>query len=128
MTPISLEAWLDENLGEIAQAQEFTKEPLSDNHSLLNQQLSRSISEFSRMSYLLADVESYLIQKKAQAVLDVRKRYEDLSSPERKIMAEDSVRDITRLRDGLEATVGALKNMMIAAMNLRKVYLAERME
>lgn len=120
--------WWDENGDEIVQAQEFSKDALSDAPGELAAQLSRAQSEYARMGALLADAESFLIQARAAAVLDVIKdpKYEDLAATERKHIVEDKAKDVKRLRDNLEVTVVALKQKCFAIMNTRNFMAGER--
>jgi len=114
---LTMEEWLEDNLDEITQAMELTKDGLSDNPGELDKQMSRAVSEYSRMGYLLSDADMFLVQAKAKALSGLD---QDLTAGDKKIVLDNAVKDIARLRDNLQVAVSALKNMTYAIMNTRR--------
>lgn len=117
----TLEEWVEENIGEITQAQAFSTEDMSDEPARLAQDLSRSNREFARMGFLLADAEGWVLKAHAVAVTETRKTHKDFTAEERKVIAkaEPTYLRVLKLRDDLAVIVAALKSKSFAIMNHR---------
>jgi hypothetical protein len=124
---INFDKWLDDWKDEIVQMQEATKSDLPTSPEMIQPDLSRTTRDFPRAAELLADVEGFLVKRRAQETLDVKSdpKFKDLTSPERKTVVDSRLSNITRTRDILKATVSALHERSFALMNQRKFAEAE---
>ncbi len=63
-----------------------------------------AITASDEAARLLADAESFLTQAEAYAVLEMKKKYPDMSSRERAVMEKEAVRDIQLIVDACRIT------------------------
>lgn len=120
MNALTLEQWLGLHMPEIKALVDFSKKALSDDAGGLHLDLSRAQQDVGRAGALLADLEAYVTQAEAAAVLSVRAKYVDFSASERKALVEGEIFRVVRMRDALKVVVGALKGKGYAAMNINR--------
>lgn len=123
---INFEDWMQENAGEIEQAQAFSTDGFPEQPAGIAEALSRSSSEYARMGYLLADADRFLIGKKAEILTRLLRDRPELTVDDRTLLVQDGVKDVRRVRDILQVTVAALKQKSFALMNTNKVSAGDR--
>lgn len=117
-----LNSWLAMHMPEIREAQAFTLIRLSDDPQKLDEQLAEASVERNKMGSLLADMKCYLTEARAHHTLRILHELTDLGAEDRKIVREDSVKQLKRLHDQIAVIVSILKEMVISGCSLRKSY------
>ena len=112
-----LDEWLGRNSDEISEMVEFSRCNLQPSPSELNEAGAEIIAKSANAGYLLADVETYLVNAKAQALRDMP---DDLGPTAQKVFIEDRTKDLRRLRDTLRVLCRTLKGLSIAVCSIRK--------
>lgn len=116
---MNFEEWLSQTQKRRDELDAYARSPIpigNDSHGEVNT-LIKCEDDAQR---LLADAQTYLTQATAQAVLRIKREYDENSADERRILVKDAVRDIQRLVDGITVTAKAMSNRRYLHMNTNR--------
>lgn len=116
---LSLVEWLEQTESKREELYDFSKSKLPVGVSS-SDDMDKTIQAVDDAGRLLADAECFLIQETAQAVLDVKGKYEHLSADERKYMVKDRIRNMKRIVDGIGITHATIKNRLFSILNANR--------
>ncbi len=116
-------AWLKDCQDELAVVQELLSERISDNPTVLAEQLSKIDAWHGRMTKLLADANAHLDLAERQAYYKVDK---ELFADEQKVNVAAEVWKERRLRDIIEGICKSIQNRCILGMASMKRNTGER--
>lgn len=120
MSEIGFDDWLDQTDALRTKLYNFGKSPLPIEPGHRHLDMDAAIQSADDAGRLLADLDSYLTQHTAQAVLEVKKQYEDNSADERKILVKDRVRGIQLIRDAMAITQRTIRDRLYTSMNTNR--------
>jgi hypothetical protein len=117
---LSLEEWILSTQEKRAELLSYSRSSIPTDPGERQLDISKAIESGEDAGELEADAEAYLIQAEAQAVLQARKEYEDLTASEREKIIKNICRDVRRLRDGMAVVRRAIQNRLFAIQNLNR--------
>lgn len=117
MDSIQLEEWIEQTDALRAKLYAFGKSPLPLESGERHQDMDASIQAADDAGRLLADLDSYLTQHTAQAVLDIKRLYDDHSADEKKFLVRDRVRNIQLIRDAMAVTQRTIRDRIYTNQN-----------
>ena len=117
------DSWLDDNLVEIEMVQSILADRLSDNPSILAEQLSKAEAWHARATSLLADSNAYLDLAERAALADRNDHDTDL---DRRTRQRAAVSQERRLRDILDGLCKSIETRLILGMSMLKRNAGER--
>lgn len=117
--------WLEDNQMEIEQVQEILSDKLSDNPTILYEQLAKVEAWHGRCTSLLADANAYLDLAERVALSGRSERETDL---DRKVRQNAAVVNERRIRDILDGICESIRTRLMLGMSLRRQNAGERTE
>ena len=115
--PLTLQEWLVQTEDLRGKLYAFAKSPLPIEAGPRHLDMDVAIQNADDAGRMVADVDSFLAQFTAKAVLDVKKAYPDNSADERKLLVKNEVQQLQLLRDGLAVTVRTIRDRIYVGMN-----------
>ncbi len=117
--PLTLEEWLVSTQEIRTRLTDYSKEPLPSDAGERHVDFNTAIQNSAECGNLLADAETYLVQGKAQATLDVKTalEYSELSADERKNIVKNKVAKLQRLVDGISVVHRAIRDRIYTGQN-----------
>lgn len=113
---IELSDWISQTQSRRDELSEFVRSPLPIGNDAYGE-ISALILAEDDAQRMMADINTYVVQAQAQAVLAIKTKYPDNSADERKILVKDAIRDIQRLADGIEVTARGISNRRFLTMS-----------
>ena len=113
---MTLEEWLEQTQERRTELDAYARSPLPIGNDSAGE-INTLIAAEDNAQRLLADAQTYLTQAMAQAVLRIKREFDENSADERRILVKDAVRDIQRLVDGIAVTARAMSNRRYLHMN-----------
>jgi hypothetical protein len=113
---VTFDEWLAQTQDRRDELDAYARSPLpigNDSHGEIN----TLIAAEDDAQRLLADAQTFLTQATAQAVLRIKREYDENSADERRILVKDAVRSVQRIVDGIEVTARAMSNRRYLHMN-----------
>ena len=117
---LTFEEWLVKYNPRMAALYAYAKSPLPNDIGERHVDIEKGIHMGDEAGRLLADADSYLTNRTAQAILTCRDLNPDLNADERRAMVKDAVRKEKRLVDGLEVTAQTIKDRIYAHLNANR--------
>ena len=119
-TDLDLGEWLTQTQTRRDELAEYGASPLPLEAGERHMDLEKAIQNGDDAGRLLADIQSFLTQATAQAVLDVRSSFDQLGADERKLLVKNKVRDIQRIADGLAVTQSSIRSRIFSTLNANR--------
>ena len=117
---LTLSEWLATTKERRAGLEAYAKSPLPRDISERHADIETAIQGADDSGRLLADLESYLSQAKAQALFSALEKYPDLNARERDLVIRSEVRAIQRLVDGMHVTDRTIKDRIFSSLNANR--------
>lgn len=114
---MTLSDWLDSTAEARAKLLAYSRSPIPTDPGARQLDVSEALTLGQDAGDLLADVEVYLSQAFAAAVLDARQEHDASTS---RIVAKAKTAKIERLREGLNVCYQTIKDRRFALMNLNR--------
>lgn len=114
---MSLTEWLDSTVEARAKLLAYSRSPIPTDPGARQLDVSEALTLGQDAGDLLADVEVYLSQAFAAAVLDARQEHDASTS---RIVAKAKTAKIERLREGLNVCYQTIKDRRFSILNLNR--------
>lgn len=117
---LTLPEWLTATGERRGELETYAKSPLPRDASERHADIETAIQSADDSGRLLADLESYLSQAKAQAMFSALEKYPDLNARERDLVIRSEVRAIKRIVDGMHVTDRTIKDRIFSSLNANR--------
>ena len=113
-----LDSWLESTAEKRAELLRYSLSPIPTDPGVRQVDIGKALTLGQDAGDLLADIEKHLTDETGRAVLDVRKKYDDLTAEERRAQVKASVSSLARLRDGLQVICTSIKDRRFTLMSV----------
>lgn len=117
---LGFEDWIVSTQERRDELADYGKSPLPADVGERHMDIQKAIAAADDAERLLADMDSFVTQFEAQAIMTVRQGNPGLTADDRRKLVKDAVRDVQRLRDGVAVTARTIRSRIYAIQNANR--------